>query len=136
MLFCSRVVRKATEQVNKKALDMLHQAQNGFCGTFVGITQHQKWNLVYIPSTRKIISSYDVVFDESFSISLSCTSQPYVEAMAMRTAVSYTSCDTSSKEQTGDIIKLTHFEKGNLLSDNLDNTERIEILMAIQLCHH
>ena len=41
-----------------------------FCGIFVVIAQHQKGYLVYVPSTRKIVSSYDVVFDESFSSEL------------------------------------------------------------------
>ena len=41
-LFCPCVVRKATAHVDKKALNMCHQAQKGFCGFFVGISQHQK----------------------------------------------------------------------------------------------
>ena len=65
MLFCPCVVQKATAHVSKKALNMSHQPQNGFCGIFVGITQHQKGYLMYVPSTGKIIYSYDVVFDES-----------------------------------------------------------------------
>ena len=79
VLFCPCVVRKSTTHVETKALNMRHQAQKGFCGIFVGITQHQKGYLVYVPSTRKIISSYDIVFDESFSIALAYTSQPYPE---------------------------------------------------------
>ena len=39
---------------------------------------------MYVPSTNKIISSYDVVFDESFSSVLAYMSRPYSEAMAMR----------------------------------------------------
>ena len=77
VLFCRCVVRKATSHVETKALNMCHQAQKGFRGIFVGISEHQKGYLVYVPSTRKIISSYDVVFDESFSIALAYTSQPY-----------------------------------------------------------
>ena len=69
---------------------------------------------MYLPSTRKIISSYDVVFDESFSSALSYTSQPYSEAMVMRPDVTYTPCATSSREQTGDIITFAQFEEGNI----------------------
>ena len=36
-LFCPCVVRKAMAQVETKTLNMLHQAQQGFCGIFVGI---------------------------------------------------------------------------------------------------
>ena len=69
---------------------------------------------MYVPSTRKIISSYDFVFDESFSSALAYTSLPYSEEMAMRTAVMYTPCATSSREQTGNIITFTQFEEGNI----------------------
>ena len=70
VLFCPCILRKATAHVETKALNMRHQAQKGFCSFFVRILQHQKRYLVYITSTRKIISSYDVMFDESFSSAL------------------------------------------------------------------
>ena len=63
-LFCQYVVQKDIAQVDKKVLNTCHQAQKGFRGIFVGITRHQKGYLVYVPSTRKIISSFYVVFDE------------------------------------------------------------------------
>ena len=103
-LFCPCVVRKSTAHVETKTLTMRHQAQKGFRVIFVGMPQHQKGHLVSLPSTRKIISSYDVVFDESFSSALSYTSRPYAEAMAMRPTVMYTPYATSSKEQTGNVI--------------------------------
>ena len=77
VLFCPCVVRKATAHVETKALNMRHQGQKGFHGIFVGIPEHQKGYLVYITSKRKIISSYDVVFDEIFSSALAYTSRPY-----------------------------------------------------------
>ena len=99
---------------------MRHQAQKGFCGILVGIPQHQKGYLVYIPSKRKIIFSYDVLFYESFSSVLVYMSKSYAEAMYMRPALSYTPYATSPKEKTGDIITFTQFEKGNLLSETRD----------------
>ena len=110
VLFFPCVVRKATAHVETKTLNMRHQAQKGFRGIFVGIPQHQKGYLVYVPSTRKVISSYDVMFDESFSSALSYTSRPYAEAMAMHPAVTYTPYATSSKEQTSNVIMLAQFE--------------------------
>ena len=65
---------------------------------------------MYVPSTRKVISSYDVVFDEKNSSALSYTSRPYSEAMVMRLEVAYTLYDTSSKEQTGDVIMFAQFD--------------------------
>ena len=123
VLFCPCVVRKATAHVGTRTLNMRHQAQKGFCVIFVGISQHQKEYLVYIPSTRKVISSYDVMFDENISSALSYTSRPYAEVMAMRPTVTYTPYATSSKEQTGDIITFAQFEEGNLLSETRNNTE-------------
>ena len=123
VLFCPCVLRKATAQVDKKALNMRHQAQEGFCGISIGITQHQKWHLVYIPSTRNIISSYDVFYDELFSSTLAYTSQTYAEDMSMRPYVSYIPCATSSREKTGGIITFAQFEEWNLLSENCDDAE-------------
>ena len=62
-----------------------------------------------VPSTKKVISSYDVVFDKSFSSALSYMSRPYAEAMAMCPAVTYTLYNTSSKEQNGDVITFAQF---------------------------
>ena len=100
VLFCLCVVRKATAHVETKTLNMHHQSQTGFCSIFVRIKQHQTLFLVYVPRTRKVIFSYEVVFDKSFSSALSYTSRPYAEAMAMHPAVTYTPYATSSKEQT------------------------------------
>ena len=107
----------------KMALNMRLQAQKGFHGIFVGIPEHQKVHLVYVPSTRKIISSYDVVFDKSFFIALEYTSRPYSEAMVMHPAVTYTPYTTSSKEQTGNVITFAQFEEGNILTETRNDAE-------------
>ena len=83
--------------VETKTLNMRHQAQKGFRGIFVVILEHQTGYLVYVPSTRKIIYSYDVVFNDFFSSALAYTSQPYSEAMVIRPAVTYTLCAMSSR---------------------------------------
>ena len=116
ILFCPCVAWKATAYVGTKALHMRHQAQKGFRGIIVGIPQHQKGYLVYVPHRQNIILSYDVIFDEIFSSMLAYKSQPYAEDMAMRPAVSCIPYATSSREKTGNIITFTNFEEGNLLS--------------------
>ena len=65
-LFCPCVVHKGTAHVETKTLNMHHQSQKGFRGIFVGIPQHQKGYLVYVHRARKVIVSYNVVFDEIF----------------------------------------------------------------------
>ena len=71
---------------------------------------------MYVPSTRKAISLYDVVFDESFSSAFSYTSRPYAEAMVMHLTVTYTPYATSSKEKTGNVITFAQFDEGNLFT--------------------
>ena len=78
---------------------------------------------MYIPSTRKITLSYNVVFDKSFSSELSYTSRPYLEAMAMSPAVPYTPYATSLKEQTGDVITFAQFEEENMLTETRNDAE-------------
>ena len=68
MLFFTCVVWKATEHIGTKALNMRHQAQKDFRGIFVVILQHQKEYLVYVPSTRKIISPYDIFYIKVFLV--------------------------------------------------------------------
>ena len=41
----------------------------------------------------------------------------------MRPTVTYTTCDTSPREQTGDIITFTQFEDGNILTETRNNAE-------------
>ena len=115
------VVQKATAHVETKTLNMRHQAQKGFRGIFVVFPEHQKGYLVYVPSTRKVISSQDVVFDESCSSALSYTSRTYSEVMDMRPEVTYTPYATSSKEQTGDVITFAQFEEGNMFASRMQN---------------
>ena len=78
---------------------------------------------MYVPSTRNVIFSYDVVFDEIFSSALSYTSRPYAEAMVMRPKVMYTPYAKPSKEQTGDVITFAQSEEGNLLTETCNDTE-------------
>ena len=123
VLFCPCVVRKATAHVETKTLNIYHQAQKGFRSIFVGIPEHQKVYLVYVPSTRKIISAYDDVFDENNSSVLVYTSRPYSEAMVMRPAVTYTPYAKSPKEQTDDVITFAQFEEGNILNETRNDAE-------------
>ena len=123
MLFYPGVVWKTTAHVGTKVWNIRHQAQKGFCGIFVGNPQHQKVYPVYVPSTKKIISSYDVVFDESFSSMLAYSSKPYSEAMTMRPALMYSPCATSLREQTGNIITFAQFEEGKILTKARNDAE-------------
>ena len=108
---------------------MRHQSQNLFRGLFVGIQQHQKGYLVYVPSTCKIVSSHDIISDKIFSSQLSYKSHPYSESLNMQPAISYIPYDTSYHEQTGDIITFAQFEGVNLVQ-NEGNEEEDEFISA------
>ena len=84
ILLCLCVVKKSTANVETKALSMRHQSQKGFRGFFVEIPQHQKGYIIYVPSTRRIVSSHEVVFDKNKYSTLAYTSRPYSEALDMQ----------------------------------------------------
>ena len=71
----------------------------------------------------KIISSYDAMFDEIFSLALAYMSQPYSEAMIIHPYVIYTPYASSLREQTSDIIKFAQFEEGNIQTKTCNNAE-------------
>ena len=49
-----------------------------------------------------------------------------MQKMSMRPSVTYKTCATSSKEQTGDIITLAQFEEGGLFSETYNNAESVD----------
>ena len=104
VLFCILVLKKATAHVDGKTLNLCHQSQKWFPVFFVVISQHQKGYLIYVPSTPKIGSLHDVVFDETFYSALAYTSHPYLKSLATRPELLYITYATSSHEQNGDII--------------------------------
>ena len=109
-LFFPCVVQKETAYFDIKVLNMRHQSQKGFWSIFVGIQQHQKGYLIYVPSTQEIISLYEFLFDGGESNAFAYTSRPYSEAIEMRTAVSYILYAGYSHEQTGGIITFSQVE--------------------------
>ena len=49
VLFCPCVLKESTEYVGTKTLTIRHQEQKSFWGIFVGIPQHKKGYLIYVP---------------------------------------------------------------------------------------
>ena len=77
------VVQKETSYVDTEVLNMRHQPPKYFHGISFGIPQHWKWYIIYILSTRKIVSSHDVVFDKKKCV-LVYTSHPYSDSLALQ----------------------------------------------------
>ena len=101
-----------------KGVQIMSSVTKGFWVIFVGIPQHQIVYLIYVPSTRKIVCSRDVVSDETFSSELAHTWHTYSDALTTQPAVAYILYATSYHEQTGDIITSTQFEEVNLVETN------------------
>ena len=109
---------------------MGHHSKKGFQGIFVGITQHQTGYLIYVLSKRKMVSSHDVLLDETFYSVLQYTSYVYSEALMTLTELSYITYTTLSHGQTDDIITFENFEDGNLV-ENEWNSEEDEPISAL-----
>ena len=62
---------------------MHQQAKKVFQGISIGIPHHQKGYIVYVPHKRKVVPSYNIVFDDNLSSVLAYTSQPYSLEIAM-----------------------------------------------------
>ena len=60
-----------------------------FSGIFVEISQHQQGYLIYLPSTWKIVSSHEILFDEINPSALAYTPRLYSEALMTQPAVSF-----------------------------------------------
>ena len=114
VLFCLCVVRKATAHVDTKSLNMRHQWKEVFCGIFVGIPQHQKGYLVYVPHTRKILYSYDVVFYEIFLVSWH-KHHNHMKKQCLHNRLCHIHIMLHHQgKKTGAIITFTQFEEGNI----------------------
>ena len=98
VVFPPYVVQKVTTHTDIKALNMSHKPQRCFWGIFVGITQHQKGYLIYVPSIRKILSSNNVL-DKNIYSTLEYISRQSSEALATQTTVSYIPYATSSHKK-------------------------------------
>ena len=75
---------------------------------------------MYVPTTRKIISSYDVVFNERLSSALAYTSRLYSEAMAIRPSVTFIPC---ASRHTDNITTFAQFQESDILTETRDNAE-------------
>ena len=83
------VAQKVTTHVDTKVLNMRHHSHKGFQSIFVEIQQHKKGYLIYVPSTRKIVSSHDILCGKTLFRELTYMSHPYSEALDIQPAVSY-----------------------------------------------
>ena len=128
VLFCPCILQNSTAHVETKTLNICHQSPKQLCYFRCNPTT-SKGYLICVPSTWKIFSSIDVVFDEAFYSALVYTSHPYSKALPMRSEVSYIMYTVLSHEQTRKIITFARFELVNLVY-NKRNTEEDESISS------
>ncbi|MGH7955157.1 MAG: hypothetical protein ACREOZ_04270, partial [Gloeomargaritales cyanobacterium] len=104
VLFCPCIVKKHMVRQHGQFIQTSHIPQRGIRGVFIGFASDQAGSLIFIPSTRQIIISADIAYDETFSSALTYTDKPFRDAITLRPSVSYISRPTTTHECTGDII--------------------------------
>ena len=79
----------------------------------MGFSPTQKGLLLYLPSTRQIVSSGDVICDETFA---STVAETWRHALPLRPTSSFIPDPNTTLEHTGDL--LSQFEVGNTAVNN------------------
>ena len=132
VLFCPCVVKKYTyyKKNEKGALilsDVKPLSQRGFRGMFVGFNESDSGYQVYIPNTRQIVSSRDVIFDEDFVSTLAHKHQSYKEALKVRHMDNPPSSNFVAPERTGDITTMHPFSLNTNSSSTTSLDKGVEI---------
>jgi len=98
---CPVVVKKYVARIDGNATS--NQTQRGIRGIFIGFPRNQKGFLVFVPSTRQIVVSGDVVFDETFYCAIATTWRPFHDSLALRPISSNAPTGDMTVEETGTI---------------------------------
>ena len=133
-LFCPCVYRKLTAHKDGQIVPMKKSSQKGVRGIFIGFPDHQQGYLIFVPSTRQIVVSGDVTFDETFQSIVSLTSPPFHDAMAMKPNTSLSKDSEEIIETTGDIEDLAHITPvpvhENIISEIQDTQQPSDSLVT------
>jgi hypothetical protein len=118
---CPCIAKKWTISVDGKPEDNSKGTQHGIRGIHLGFSFTQKGLLLYIPSTRQIIISGDVVSgdvicDETFASTVAETWRPFHDALALRPTASFIPDSYTVVEHTEDL--LSRFKEGNATANN------------------
>ena len=110
---CPVVVKKYVARIDGNATS--NQTQRGIRGIFIGFPRNQKGFLVFVPSTRQIVVSGDVVFDETFYCAIATTWRPFHDSLALRPISSNAPTGDMTVEVTGTIDDVfPSLQEGNL----------------------
>jgi hypothetical protein len=113
---CPCISKKRTISVDDKPEDNSQGTQRGIRGIHLGFSPTQKGLPVYVPSTRQIVISGDVIHDDTFASTVAETWRPFHDALALRPTASFIPDSYTVLERTGDL--LSQFEEGNATANN------------------
>ncbi len=113
---CPCIAKKWTISVDGKPEDNSKGTQRGIRGIHLGFSPTQKGLLLYVPSTRQIVISGDVICDETFASTVAETWRPFHDALALRPSASFIPDSYTVLEHIGDL--LSQFEEGNATANN------------------
>ena len=78
---CPVVAKKWSAQIDGKRKEKT--TQRGIRGIFIGFPANQKGYLLFIPSSRQIVVSGDVAFDETFYSAIATTWKPFHDSLVL-----------------------------------------------------
>ncbi len=113
---CPCIAKKWTISVDGKPEDNSKGTQRGIRGIHLGFSTSQKGLLLYVPSTRQIVTFGDVICDETFASTVAETWRPFHDALALRPPASFIHDSYTVLEHTGDL--LSQFKEGNTTANN------------------
>jgi len=108
---CPCIAKNGTISVDGKPEVNSKGTQRGIRGIHLGFSPTQKGWLLYVPSTRQIVISGDVICDENFASTVAETWRPFHDALALRPETSFIPDPHTFVEHTGDM--LSQVEEGN-----------------------
>ena len=78
---CQAVAKKWVARINNKSLNK--KTERGMRGIFIGFPYQQKGYLLYVPASRQIVSSGDVMFDETFFSTIVTNWRQFHDSLAL-----------------------------------------------------
>ncbi len=100
------------------------QTERGNRGIFIGFDSVHKGYLVYCPGSCHILTSEDVIFDESFVTAIALSWQHHRDSLALQPVLSTIPLITDTLEHTGGPADFLPVEEGKPNTDNA-NTDNV-----------
>ncbi len=84
--------------------ETIHCTEKGIRGIFIGFPPNQKGYLIYLPASRTIAVSGDMMFDETFYSAIATTWHRFEDGIVFKPQCSKIPGPNTTLEATGDIF--------------------------------